>query len=79
MWNCNSRVLAFWQEVGEYGVFDYEHMSPPLCKDEPRYHKAWMFVVGVYANGADISQKLLDNVRILADAWLKSNPVKCPN
>jgi hypothetical protein len=73
-----SRVLAFWREVGPYGVFDYEHHSPPLCSAEPKYHKSWMFGVGVYANGARIPEQLMSSAATLAEEWLTRHPVKCP-
>lgn len=71
-------ILALWQNVGAYGVFDYEHSSPPLCHTEPKYHKAWMFGVGVYSNGAQIPLALLDQVIAAAGLWLTDHPVKCP-
>jgi hypothetical protein len=73
-----SRILAFWRYVGAYGVFDYEHHSPPLCSSDPKYRKAWMFGVGVYANGARIPQQLMGTSGSLAEAWLAQHPVKCP-
>lgn len=73
-----SRLLAFWREVGTYGVFDFEHYSPPLCKADPKYHKSWMFGVGVYAEGARIPQELMNNALGAAEAWLAEHPVRCP-
>jgi hypothetical protein len=73
-----SRILAFWRNVGPYGVFDYEHYSPPLCSAEPKYRKASMFGVGVYANGANIPQQLMTSAGTLAESWLAQHPVKCP-
>lgn len=73
-----SRILAFWRDVGPYGVFDYEHYSPPLCSPAPKYRKSWMFGVGVYANGAGIPQPLMDSAGTLAENWLAKHPVKCP-
>ena len=73
-----SRILSFWREVGPYGVFDYEHHSPPLCSAEPKYHKSWMFGVGVYANGARIPEQLMASAATLAEEWLARHPVKCP-
>ncbi len=73
-----SRVLAFWREVGPYGVFDYEHHSPPLCSVDPKYHKSWMFGVGVYATGARIPEQLMSSAATLAEEWLARHPVKCP-
>lgn len=73
-----SPLLAFWREVGTYGVFDFEHHSPPLCKAEPKYRKSWMYGVGVYARGAKIPEQLLDNAGTLAEDWLAKHPVKCP-
>jgi len=73
-----SRVLAFWRSVGPYGVFDYEHYSPPLCSAQPTYRKAWMFGVGVYANGASIPKQLMTSAATLAERWLATHPVKCP-
>ncbi len=73
-----SRLLAFWRNVGPYGVFDYEHYSPPLCSAEPKYRKAWMFGVGVYANGANIPQQLMSSAGTLAESWLAQHPVRCP-
>lgn len=73
-----SPLLAFWREVGTYGVFDFEHHSPPLCKAEPKYHKSWMYGVGVYAGGAKIPEQLLDNAGTLAEDWQAKHPVKCP-
>jgi hypothetical protein len=49
-----SPIMAFWRSVGPYGVFDYEHYARPLCSDDPKYHQAWLFGAGVYANGARI-------------------------
>ena len=73
-----SPPLAFWRAVGTYGVFDFEHYSPPLCKAEPKYHKSWMFGIGVYANGAKIPEKLFGKTGTLAADWMKKHPVKCP-
>lgn len=73
-----SSVLAFWREVGTYGVFDFEHHSPPLCKAEPKYHKSWIYGVGVYASGAGISKQLMDSAGSLTEEWLAKHPVKCP-
>jgi len=73
-----SALLAFWREVGTYGVFDFEHHSPPLCKAEPKYHKSWMYGVGVYAGGAKIPEQLLDDAGALAEDWQSKHPVKCP-
>jgi hypothetical protein len=73
-----SQVLAFWRNVGPYGVFDYEHRSPPLCSADPSYRKAWMFGVGVYANGAHIPEQLMATAGSLAESWLAQHPVKCP-
>lgn len=73
-----SRILAFWRYVGPYGVFDYEHHSPPLCSANPNYRKAWMFGVGVYANGAHIPEQLMGSAGTLAENWLAQHPVKCP-
>jgi hypothetical protein len=71
-------ILAFWRNVGPYGVFDFEHHSPPLCSAEPKYHKAWMFGVGVYANGARIPQQLMKSAATLAENWLAQHQVRCP-
>jgi hypothetical protein len=73
-----SRILAFWREAGTYGVFDFEHYSPPLCSAQPKYHKSRMFMVGVYANGARIPEQLLDSAGTVAEEWLAKHPVKCP-
>lgn len=73
-----SRVLAFWRNVGPYGIFDYEHHAPPLCSADPKYRKAWMFGVGVYAQGAGIPEQLMDSAGTLAENWLSQHPVKCP-
>ncbi len=73
-----SRILAFWREVGAYGVFDYVHHSPPLCSADPKYRKSWMFGVGVYASGARIPQQLMSNAVTLADEWFARHPLKCP-
>jgi hypothetical protein len=73
-----SRILAFWRSVGPYGVFDYEHYSPPLCSAQATYRKAWMFGVGVYANGANIPKQLMTSAGTLAQRWLAAHPVKCP-
>jgi hypothetical protein len=73
-----SRVLAFWRDVGPYGVFDYEHHSQPLCSAQPKYHKSWMFGVGVWASGAGIPKQLMDSAGTLAEGWLAKHPMKCP-
>ncbi len=73
-----SRILAFWREVGAYGVFDYVHYSPPLCHADPKYRKSWLFGVGVYATGARIPEQLMSSAVTLADEWLTVHPVKCP-
>lgn len=73
-----SRILALWRYVGPYGAFDYEHHSPPLCSADPNYRKAWMFGVGVYANGAHIPEQLMGAAGTLAENWLAQHPVKCP-
>ena len=73
-----SRVLAFWRNVGPYGVFDYEHNSPPLCSADPQYRKSWTFGVGVYAKGANIPEELMARSGTLAQTWLAQHPVKCP-
>jgi hypothetical protein len=73
-----ANILAFWRGVGPYGVFDYEHNAPPLCSAQTKYHKAWMFGVGVYANGARIPERLMTSAVTLAEEWLARHPVKCP-
>ncbi len=73
-----SPILAFWREVGEYGVFDFEHHAPPLCSADRRNHKSWMFGVGVYAAGARMPQDLMDSAQSLAEDWLAKHPIKCP-
>ena len=73
-----SAILGFWRSVGPYGVLDYEHSSPPLCSGDAKYHKSWMFGVGVYANGAQIAESLMTAAGDLAEQWLASHPVKCP-
>ena len=73
-----SRVLGFWRNVGPYGVFDYEHHSPPLCSADPQYHKAWMFGVGVFAQAAHMPGSLMDASGTLAQQWLTMHPVRCP-
>ena len=71
-------ILAFWRNVGPYGVFDFEHHSPPLCSADTNYRKAWMFGVGVYANGAKMPEQLMKSAGTLAESWLARHPVKCP-
>jgi hypothetical protein len=73
-----SSILALWRNVGPYGLFDYEHNSPPLCNTEPKYHKAWMFGIGVYASGARLPEQLVNSAMTLAESWLEQHPVKCP-
>jgi hypothetical protein len=76
-WKISS-LLAFWRAVGPYGVFDYVHHAPPLCKADPEYRKAWMFGVRVYANGARMPEQLMTSAGTLAEDWLAKHPVKCP-
>jgi hypothetical protein len=73
-----SPLLAFWRSVGSYGVFDFEHASPPLCSTNTKYHKSRMFSIGVYAAGARIPEHLMDSAETLAADWLAKHPVKCP-
>lgn len=73
-----SGALYFWREVGPYGTFDYEHQAPPLCATDTKYRKAWMFGVGVYADGAGIAEHLMTNAMAVAESWLAKRPVKCP-
>ncbi len=73
-----ARILAFWRNVGPYGRFDYEHYAPPLCSDQLQYRKAWMFGIGVYADGARIPRHLMRTALTLAATWLAQHPVKCP-
>lgn len=76
-WKISS-LLAFWRNEGPYGVFDFEHNSPPLCTADPKYRKSWMFGVGVYANGAHMPESLMTDAGTLAEQWLATHPVKCP-
>jgi hypothetical protein len=72
-----SGILATWQSVGDYGLFDYEHSSPPLCGAQPQYRKARMFGAGVTAEGARMPSDLMQNAFTLADEWLSAHPVQC--
>jgi hypothetical protein len=72
-----SNILATWQSVGDYGLFDYEHSAPPLCSAQPEYRKSRMFGAGVYAEGAQIPPDLMRNAYTLADEWLSAHPVQC--
>jgi hypothetical protein len=74
-----SPLLAFWRNVGPYGVFDYQHNSAPLCTSDPKYHKAWIFGIGVYADGANMPEELMGSAVTLAESWLSQHPVQCPS
>ncbi|MEO7201791.1 MAG: hypothetical protein ABI431_03685 [Candidatus Tumulicola sp.] len=76
LWRLSS-ILATWQAVGDYGLFDYEHSAPPLCSAQPQYRKSRMFGAGVYAEGARIPPDLMRNAFTLADEWLSAHPVQC--
>jgi hypothetical protein len=75
-WRLSS-ILAAWQAVGDYGLFDYEHSAPPLCSAQPQYRKSRMFGAGVYAEGAQMPPDLMRNAFTLADTWLSAHPVQC--
>jgi hypothetical protein len=76
LWRLSS-ILATWQAVGDYGLFDYEHSAPPLCSAQPQYRKSRMFGAGVYAEGARMPPDLMRNAFTLADEWLSTHPVQC--
>jgi hypothetical protein len=76
LWKLSS-ILATWQAVGDYGLFDYEHSAPPLCSAQPKYRKSRMFGAGVYAEGAQMPPDLMRNAYTLADEWLSAHAVQC--